>query len=325
MTCNIAECKSWYNMALIKFALIEPEQLVPIQFPMKQIELSGGEHAVLLIHGLQGVPTEIQALAKRLNKAGYTVRVPHFKGYGYTAGDTARSVTPWRDWRNQVLIELRDLKRQCKTVSIGGLCIGAVLALSVAEEAGEEISGLSLLATTLFYDGWSIPWYRFMLPLGYYTPLRYLYAYKEREPFGLKNEQLRRWVAREMSHKTSSIAGASNLTLPAIHEAELLIKSVKLNLRKVTTPALIIHAVEDDVSTPRSADFVVNHIGSNKVQKILLHNSYHIITMDNERETVADETIKFFNDLIGTNMPDASADKRPVLSSAPRLSLVHAA
>ena len=35
-----------------------------------------------------------------------------------------------------------------------------------------------------------------------------------------------------MSHKTSSIAGASNLTLPAIHEAELLIKSVKRNLRK---------------------------------------------------------------------------------------------
>lgn len=292
---------------------------------MKQIELTGGEHAVLLIHGLQGVPTEIQALAKRLHKAGYTVRVPHFKGYGYTAGDTAHSVTPWRDWHNQVLLELRDLKRQYKTVSICGLCIGAVLALSVAAEAGEEISGLSLLATTLFYDGWSIPWYRFMLPFGYYTPFRYLYAYKEREPFGLKNEQLRRWVAREMSHKTSSIAGASNLTLPAIHEAELLIKSVKRNLPKVTVPALIIHAVEDDVSTPRSADFVVNRIGSRKVQKILLHNSYHIITMDNERELVADETIKFFNDLTGISMPDASAGKRPVVSSTPRLSLVRAA
>ncbi len=292
---------------------------------MKQIELTGGEHAVLLIHGLQGVPTEIQALAKRLHKAGYTVRVPHFKGYGYMAGDNAHSVTPWRDWRNQVLLELRDLKRQHKTVSIGGLCIGAVLALSVAEEASEEISGLSLLATTLFYDGWSIPWYRFMLPFGYYTPFRYLYTYKEREPFGLKNEQLRRWVAREMSHKTSSIADASNLTLPAIHEAELLIKSVKRNLLKVTVPALIIHAVEDDVSTPRSADFVVNHIGSNKVQKILLHDSYHIITMDNERELVADETIKFFNNLTGRSMPDVSTDGRPVVSSAPRLSLVHAA
>jgi len=269
------------------------------------IELIAGEHAVLLIHGLQGVPAEMQTLAKRLHKAGYSVRVPHFKGYGYTDGDTAHSVTSWREWRMQVLLELRDMKKQYKSVSVSGLCIGAVLALSVAEEASAEISGLSLLATTLFYDGWSIPWYRFMLPLGYFTPLRYLWAYREREPYGLKNEQLRRWIAREMSHKTSSIAGASNLTLPAIHEAELLIKSVKRNLHKVTAPALVIHAMEDDVSTPRSADFVVNHIGSAKVQKILLHNSYHMITLDNEREQVANETIRFFDGLSGKHGQEA--------------------
>ena len=217
------------------------------------------------------------------------------------------------------------MKRQYKTVSIGGLCIGAVLALSVAKEASADINGLSLLATTLFYDGWSIPWYRFMLPLGYFTPARYIYTYKEREPFGLKNQQLRRWVAREMSHKTSSIAGASNLSLPAIHEAELLIKSVKRNLHKVTAPALIIHAVEDDVSTPRSADYVSTHIGSAKVHKIMLHDSYHMITLDNERERVADETIKFFDDQCGKRPHDMDADDLPVVSSAPRLSLVHTA
>ena len=291
---------------------------------MKNVELIGGEHAVLLIHGLQGVPTEMLALAKRLHKAGYSVKVPHFQGYGYTEGDTPRSVTPWRDWRGQVMLELRNMKLQYKTVAIGGLCIGAVLALSVAEEASAEISGLSLLATTLFYDGWSIPWYRFMLPIGYYTPLRYIYAYKEREPFGLKNQQLRRWVAREMRHKTSSIAGASNLTLPAIHEAELLIKSVRRNLHKVTAPALVIHAVEDDVSTPRSADFVTTHIGSSHVHKVLLHDSYHMITMDNERELVADETIKFFANV--RNMNNGSGvGGQPVISSAPQLSLVHSA
>ena len=292
---------------------------------MKRIELAGGEHAVLLIHGLQGVPTEMQSLAKSLNKAGYSVRVPHFKGYGYMEGDTARSVTNWQDWHRQVLNELRDMQQHYKTVALGGLCIGAVLALSVAAETGGEVSGLSLLATTLYYDGWSIPWYRFMLPVGYYTPFRYIYAYKEREPFGLKNEQLRRWVAREMSHKTSSIAGASNLTLPAIHEAELLIKSVKRRLPQVTAPALIIHAVEDDVSTPRSADYVANHVGSDKIRKILLHNSYHMITLDNERDVVCGETIKFFNDLVGAENPDADVDERPVVSSAPQLSLVHTA
>lgn len=40
---------------------------------MQTIHLDGGEHAVLLLHGLQSSPAELQPLAKRLNQAGYTV------------------------------------------------------------------------------------------------------------------------------------------------------------------------------------------------------------------------------------------------------------
>ncbi|MBI5918838.1 MAG: alpha/beta fold hydrolase [Nitrosomonadales bacterium] len=290
---------------------------------MKPMEFHAGEHAVLLVHGLSSTPVEMQPLAKRLHKAGYSVRVPYFKGYSYEAGYDAHSVTAWRDWQNQVMLELRDMKRQYKTVAVGGLCMGAVLSLSVAIEASKEISGLSLLATTLYYDGWSIPWYRFLLPLGYYTPFRYWYAYREREPFGLKNEALRTWVAREMASKTSSIAGASKLTLPAIHEGELLIKHVRRNLHRVSAPTLLIHAEEDDVSTPRSAELVANTISSDKIQKIMLHNSYHMITLDNERERVADETISFFNGLTGNGTN--SENQAPVVSSPRRLSLVRSA
>ena len=61
-------------------------------------------------------------------------------------------------------------------------------------------AALSLLSTTLAYDGWSIPWYRFLLPLGYYTSLRHTYSYPEREPYGLKNELLRKRIARAIVH-----------------------------------------------------------------------------------------------------------------------------
>ena len=257
--------------------------------------LVDGEHAVLLIHGLQSSPIELQPLAKRLAQSGYAVHVPHIPGYGYKHGDDAHSITHWEDWHAKVLAEFHALKQQYKTVAVGGLCIGAVLSLSIAAELGDEVAGLSLLATTLYYDGWSIPWYRFLLPIGYFTPFRYIYNYREREPFGLKNVQLRKWVAREMSHKDSSMAGAAKLTLPAIHEAALLIKSVKKSLSRITAPALIIHAVDDDVSTPRSARFVAANIGSKIVESILLHDSYHMLTIDNEREEVAAATIRFFN------------------------------
>lgn len=264
---------------------------------MDATTLKGGEHAVLLLHGLQSSPAELQPLAKRLHQAGYTVHVPHIRGYGFMHGDTPRSVTHWQDWHAKALAEFRALQREHSTVAVGGLCIGATLSLSIASELGDEVSALVLLASTLWYDGWSIPWYRFLRYAGYYTPFRYLYSYREREPFGLKNEQLRKWIAREMSHKDSSIVGASKLNLPAIQEAERMIQSVKRALPDIVAPAIIIHAEEDDVASPRNARHIAQHLGSQRVETVMLHNSYHMITVDNDRERVAKETVRFFDDV----------------------------
>lgn len=262
---------------------------------MDAITLKAGEHAVLLFHGLQSSPAELQPIAKRLHQAGYTVHTPHIRGYGFMHGDTPRSVTHWQDWHACALAEFRTLKQQYSTVAVGGLCIGSTLSLSIAAELGDEVSALTLLSTTLWYDGWGIPWYRFLRYIGYYSPVRYLYSYREREPFGLKNKQLRKWIAREMSHKDSSIVGASKLNLPAIQEAERMIATVKKSMCQVTAPAIIIHAIEDEIASPRNARFVAEHIGSRLVESVMLHNSYHMITVDNDREQVANETIRFFN------------------------------
>ncbi|MEQ1555243.1 MAG: alpha/beta hydrolase, partial [Gallionella sp.] len=139
-----------------------------------------------------------------------------------------------------------------------------------------------------------IPWYRFLRYVGYYTPARYLYTYREREPFGLKNEQLRKWIAREMAHKDSTIVGASKLNLPAIQEAERMIAQVKKSLPKVTAPTLVIHAEEDEISSMRNPRYVMAHIGSQRKELVVLHNSYHMITVDNDREQVASDTLRFF-------------------------------
>jgi carboxylesterase len=282
---------------------------------MDAITLKGGEHAVLLLHGLQSSPAELQPIAKRLHQAGYTVHVPHIKGYGFMHGDTPRSVTHWQNWHAKALEEFRALKQQHSTVSVGGLCIGATLSLSIAAELGDEVAALTLMATTLWYDGWSIPWYRFMRYVGYYSPVRYLYSYREREPFGLKNVQLRKWIAREMSHKDSSIVGASKLNLPAIQEAERMIKIVKQTMQKVTAPAIIIHAEEDDVASPRNARFVAANLGSARIESVMLHNSYHMITVDNDRELVASKTIEFFDATLQIKRPSPDKAEKPHASA----------
>lgn len=244
---------------------------------------------MLLLHGLAGSPLEMRYVAKKLQQDGFSVSVPHIPGYGY--GGTA---TDWRAWHDHARDAFETLERDYRTVSVGGLCLGAVLALSLAAEKNRAIAALSLLSTTLFYDGWSVPWYRFLLPLGYYTPLRHVYSYHEREPYGLKNETFRKRIARVAQRASLTEAGATSIPMNHIYQAMRLIRHVKRNLGNVETPALVVHAIDDDTASVRSADFVVDYIGAEEVRKIFLDDCYHMVTMDNERELVARETRDFF-------------------------------
>ena len=257
------------------------------------------DDAVLLIHGLSGNPLEMQYLGKRLREQGFAVHAPHFDGYGFGERSDPFASGTWRDWRAQVLETFDELARNHRSVCVSGLCIGAVLALDLAAARPGRVAALSLLATTLFYDGWSLPWYQFLAPLAYYTPLRYRYSYRERYPYGVKNEFLRRWIVREMSEKSTSIAGASSLPMTAVYQAKKLISHVKRAIPTVTAPVLVMHAMEDDVASVKSAEYILDRIGSDDVDFVLLHDSYHIVTLDNEKALVASETARFFRDRVG--------------------------
>src|SRR6202171_117083 len=179
-----ARLTSWQTFLLLpSMAAKKPSRTRMSQ--TQDITLPGGGDAVLLLHGLAGCPLEMRYLAKALHKRGFSVIVPYLSGYGCSG-----RATDWQDWRNASLEILKRLKHDYRTVSVGGLCIGAVLAMSLAVEKSRDIVALSLLSTTLFYDGWSIPWYRFLLPLAYYTPLRHVYSYRERAAVGLRDERV---------------------------------------------------------------------------------------------------------------------------------------
>jgi carboxylesterase len=261
----------------------------------QSVNLAAGDDVVLLLHGLAGSPLEMRYLANVLHRQGLSVEVPHIQGYGY-----GQPASHWRHWHDCTVGIFERLKRDYRSVSVGGLCIGAVLALSLAAEKPREVSALSLLSTTLFYDGWGLPWYRFLMPLGNYRPLRAFYSYREREPFGIKNPRLRERVASAMREGFSE-AGAARLSMNHLHQATRLIRHTVRNLHAVTAPALVMHALEDETASPKSAELVVDRIGSSTVRKIFLDNSYHMITMDNDRELVALETRDFFLQNIGAD------------------------
>ncbi len=246
-------------------------------------------------------------LAKRLNKAGFSVKGPCLKGHCTTLKDLSK--TSWEDWYGSVRESFVEMKESSDSVSVVGLCMGALLSLHLSCEFGSEVSAISLISTTLFYDGWSLPWYKFLLPISYHFPFRHIYSYSEAEPYGIKNKPLRERIVNLM--KNYSIA-YTKTPAASLHELFKLIRQVKRELPEVTTPALILHSKEDDLTSIRNPDYVEEKIGSKVVRKIILDDSYHMMTIDNQKDRVAEETIRFFWEQISPSVQtDQQAGESP--------------
>ena len=262
------------------------------------IELPAGAHAALLFHGLAASPLELRFVGKLLQRAGFTVVIPTIPGYSLGAQASA-----WTGWVTHAEALYANLCKRHKSVSVGGLSVGATLALVLAARQPRLLC-LALWSLPLFYDGWAMPWYRWLFKPCYRIGVGRRYAYREAEPFGLKNERWRARVAEAMRTARVSVAGPALIPARFLYESMELGAYAERNLGRVRADTLIMHAADDETASPRNADVAYAGIGSAHKRKILLGDSYHMITMDNERELVARESIRFFQHSIMHRHPE---------------------
>ncbi|WP_168787525.1 alpha/beta hydrolase [Paraburkholderia aromaticivorans] len=268
----------------------------------------GNDHAVLLLHGLSSSAPELRFLARFLAEEGFATHAPELPGYSAGTGHM-----PMEQWISAAVAEFDALAARHRHVSVCGLSMGATLAAAVAQQR-PAARALLLLSITLNYDGWAIPWYRFLLDYAYYTPMRSRYRYREHEPYGLRNEALRLKIARAMQRDKISEVGPASIAMPALHEASRLAGSVRKKLKSISTDCLIIHAIDDETSSPHNARFVAANVGASFLRTIWLDDSYHMITSDNEREVVARECALFLCESAAASV--SSNTPTPVVSRA---------
>ena len=265
------------------------------------------KRAVLLFHGMTGSPFEMKKMGRALFEADFDVFCYCLPGHG-TSPINIKTVR-WEDWYTDSTMHYRNLTKRYDEVYLGGLCMGAVLALTIAAEY-REVRGIISLSTTLFLDGWTIPWYNFFMPLGLHTILRYYYSFPEREPYGLKNEVLRKKIAALQKRNTEAL---DNYPMSCIYELLKLSKFAQKNMFRVQAPVLLMHAKEDDLTSVKGSQFVYRNVGSSIRKYIELEDSYHLVVMDNEREFVFNTSIDFLNSL--SNYAQADAKKLVAIGS----------
>jgi carboxylesterase len=188
--------------------------------------------------------------------------------------------------------------------------MGALLALLLADEFKDRVAGACCLAPTLFYDGWNTPWSRFFLPLGYRTPLKYFSYFKEEPPYGIKNEAIRQRIHKYYAKaKLDDIENIEQYGYPYFPVAQLiqlrrLVKLVTRKLPQMRFPVQLIQAKDDDMTSVKNSKFIYDRIGSIVKEIVLLYDSYHVVTADQERDIVAAKMENFFGQILNVDAPE---------------------
>ncbi len=248
------------------------------------------EKGVLLIHGLTGAPVDTRFVGKVLNRMGFTVYAPPLAGHCQDIA--ALEATTYEDWIESLRGPLNALKREVRHVYTAGICVGGALGLMLAHQERSKIEKSVIYSPTMHYDGWNQGLLarigaHFINPLKWVRPLHHL-SFSEKPPYGIKDERMRRFITEGATMKGILLS----MPVLALYENFRLNKALRAALPQITTPTLLVHAREDDVSHPRNAE-KIKRLHGGQCDLHYLEDSYHMIHVDREREFVAQLTAAF--------------------------------
>ena len=276
----------------------------------------GGKVGFLLIHGLGGTPVELRFVAQGLARAGNTVYCCQLEGHCGTPQDLRDST--WHEWYRSVEAAHDRLRQHCDVVIVGGLSMGAILALHLAAQRPTQVQGLALFAPTFKLDGWAMPWHIHLLHMIRPAKFKLDIYLAEREPYGIKDERIRKFIINSMQSGDSSDAGVFSTPAHSFAHFNSLVAVVRRELKSITTPALILHPRNDDIASLKNSLYLQKKL-SGMVEMVVLDDSYHIITLDRQRHLVVERTAAFAASIGQRNGVDA---EMPVRGQRQRTELV---
>jgi carboxylesterase len=234
---------------------------------------AGAAVGVLLCHGFTGTPQSLGSWGERLGAAGYSVELPLLPGHGTSWQEMNR--TTWHDWYGCVDEALTRLRDRCSTTFVAGLSMGGALALRLALERPADVAGLILVNPAVRFEDRRLP----LLPL-----IRRLTP----SVAGIGSDIKKPGVVESAYDRTPLHALASNLGLCA---------DVVPRLANVTQPVLVLRSATDHVVPASSSALVLRAVSSADASEIVLQDSYHVATLDNDADRIVKESLAFISRL----------------------------
>jgi carboxylesterase len=242
----------------------------------KPFHFKGNQVGVLLSHGFTGTASGMKPLGEYLHQTeGWTVLGPRLKGHGETP--EAMALTTAEDWIRSVETGLETLQKTCSTVFVVGLSMGGCLALYLAAMHPHIVKAIVPINACLYFDSPELSALAFQLG-----------APKTIVGLGsdIKDPKIKEIVYAQVP-------------VPAIRQIYGLMGVTRDLLPRVKCPTLIMVSPEDHVVPPGNSEFIAKNIGMPEPQKVTLKNSYHVATLDYDKDLINESVRAFFKAQLG--------------------------
>jgi len=239
--------------------------------------IEGSEFGLLILHGFTSSPYEMKYLIEYISKNKYTISAPLLSGHGTSPEELAKY--GWAEWHDDAKKALFNLRKKCKRIIAIGLSTGATLALHLA--AHYQLEGVVAISPALFLKEKKTV----LLPI---LPPFIKYRKKKNGPDIFDDSERKQAVTYQKT------------PIKAAKEVLKLYDHVKMDLVDIYTPLLIIQSKKDHVVDFKSAEYIYDHVSATEKHFLKLEKSYHVITLDIEKEIAFREIEQFITLVFGS-------------------------
>lgn len=217
----------------------------------------GTDEGCLLLHGFAGAPSDMESVGLGLRDAGYTVLCPVIAGHNCLATMEAAG---YKEWRESALASLAELRQHAKHTYIIGHSLGGLLGYDLA--ASEQVSAV----------------------VSINSPVK-LVARQEIKA------QLLKMVRSGASMGSDAMADRVPMScLSSLYDYTARVLAL---LPRVSVPALIVQASDDEAIDPADAKTILEELGSSSKRIVWVDGAGYRSILDEKLPQAMQEIIEF--------------------------------
>ena len=262
--------------------------------PVAQVVPGDADVGVLLLHGLTGTSAEMAPVAEAW-VGKYPLWLARIAGHETSVSELAGS--SFADWYASAVEGADALSSVVRRIVVVGLSMGAMLTVRLARDRPAAVAGVGLLSPAIELGR---PWLR-----------------RLRGPFGMlasidaQSPLVQRWLAQIVTTKGGSDISdlAIRRTHPGYRQVPLRALLNLMQLQRIAwraapavrQPALVMHATHDHTCPIAGARRLFARLGSADKRFVVLDRSFHVVTVDCERDRVLAEVAAFVSAVAGSS------------------------